>query len=79
MDRRISATKKDRKGNITALCNPGQSWSPRRTQDVVRDINSGKKSYYVQEQDRRSYLRSISGVLQAGPNDDDTLTRLPTC
>jgi len=79
MDRRISATKKDRKGNITSLCNPGQSWSPRKTQDVVRDISSGRKSYYVQEQERRSYLRSISGVLQAGPDADDTLTRLPTC
>jgi hypothetical protein len=79
MDRRIRGTKKDREGNIISLCNPGQSWSPRRTKDVVRDINSGKKSYYVQEQDRRSYLRSISGVLQAGPDADDTLTRLPTC
>lgn len=79
MDRRIRATKKDRAGNIISLCNPGQSWSPRRTQDVVRDIKSGKMSYYVQEQDRRSYLRSISGVLQAGPDADDTLTRLPTC
>ncbi len=79
MDRRISATKKDRKGNITSLCNPGQSWSPRRTQDVVRDISSGRQSYYVQDQERRSYLRSISGVLQAGPDPDDALTRLPTC
>ena len=78
MDRLIKATKKDRNGNIISLCNPGQSWSPRRTQDVVRDINSGRQSYYVQEQDRRSYLRSISGVLRAGPDDDDTLTRLPT-
>jgi hypothetical protein len=79
MDRRIRATKKDRDGKIIALCNAGQSWSPRRTNDVVRDINSGTKSYYVQEQDRRSYLRSVSGALRAGPDDDDTLTRLPTC
>ena len=79
MDRRIRATKKDRSGNIISLCDPGQSWSPRRTQDVVRDISSGRQSYYVQERDRRSYLRSISGVLQAGPEADDTLTRLPTC
>jgi hypothetical protein len=78
MDRQIRATRKDREGKIIALCNPGQSWSPRLTKDVVRDINAGAKSYYVQEQDRRSYLRSVSGALQAGPDDDDTLTRLPT-
>lgn len=79
MDRRIKATKKDRDGNIVALCNPGQNWSPRRTKDIVRDINSGAKSYYVQDQDRRFYVRSISGVLQAGQDPDDTLDRLPTC
>jgi hypothetical protein len=79
MDRRVKATKKDREGNIVALCNPGQSWSPRRTKDIARDISSGAKSYYVQEHERRSYVRSISGVLQAGQEADDTLARLPTC
>lgn len=81
MDRRVRATKKDRNGNITALCNPGQSWSPRRATDVLRDINSGKKSYYVQEQTRRTYVRSVSGMLQttADATEDNSLARLPTC
>ena len=80
MDRRVTATKTDRNGNITALCNAGQSWSPRRTEDVLRDINSGKKSYYVQEQPKRSYVRAVSGELQttADATDKNHLTELPT-
>ncbi len=81
MDRRVRSTKKDRNGNIIALCNPGQSWSPRRANDVVRDINSGRKSYYVQEKARRSYVRAVSGVLDTKPEaaPHNSLALLPTC
>ena len=81
MDRRVKSTKKDRDGNITALCNAGQSWSPRRARDVIRDINSGMKSYYVMEKELRSYVRTVSGVLQTTPDatDRNHLGRLPTC
>lgn len=80
MDRRVRSTKKDRNGNIIALCNPEQSWSPRRTADVLRDIRSGAKSYYVQGQKRRTYVRAVSGMLQttADATDDNSLARLPT-
>lgn len=77
MDRKVKSTKRDRSGNIIALCNTGQSWSPRRTTDVLRDINSGRKSYYVQTPGgRRAYLRAISGVLRT--KSDDNLSSLPT-
>jgi len=81
MDRRVRTTKKDRSGNIVALCNSGQSWSPRRARDVLRDITSGKKSYYVQNTSgKRSYIRAVSGVLQTNTNaaDENNLARLPT-
>jgi hypothetical protein len=80
MDRRVKTAKRDRGGNIVALCNVGQSWSPRRTQDVVRDIKSGKKSYYVQAGGRRRYVRTVSGVLQTtlDAEDETNLARLPT-
>ncbi len=61
MDRKVTAAKRDRKGNIVALCNSGQSWSPRRTQDVLKDIRAGRKSYYVQELPNRVYVRALSG------------------
>lgn len=60
VDRRVTATKKDASGKITALCNAGQSWSPRRTADVIKDIQNAKKSYYVEEGPRRAYLRVVS-------------------
>jgi hypothetical protein len=81
MDRRVKSTKKDSNGRITAFCNPGQKWSPRSTRDVVRDISAGRKSYYVLGQQRRSYLRSVSGKLAAGADatGGDVLDLLPTC
>jgi hypothetical protein len=81
MDRKIVSAKRDRKGNIVALCNPGQKWSPRRTKDVLGDINAGRKSYYVQGQSRRSYLRAVAGLLQttADEADGNSLARLPGC
>jgi hypothetical protein len=62
MDRRIKATKRDRNGNIIALCNPGESWSPRRTADVIKDISNNVRSYYVQQVERR-----ITGLLRRPP------------
>lgn len=81
MDRRVSSTKKDRSGKIIALCNPGQKWSPRSTRQVASDINAGRKSYYVLKQERRAYLRSVSGKLEVGPDASgtDRLAELPTC
>ena len=61
MDRRIRTVTRDRAGNIVALCNSGASWSPRRKSDVVVDILENRKSYYVQEQRRRSYVRVVDG------------------
>jgi len=81
MDRRIKAVKKDRKGNIVALCNPGESWSPRRAVDVAKDINRGMKSYYVQELSNRTYVRLLSGNLLQTTKDaanGNSLGNLPT-
>jgi hypothetical protein len=81
VDRRVRSTKKDANGKITALCKPGQKWSPRSTRDVSRDISAGRKSYYVVEHQRRSYLRNVSGELaaRAGATGADMLALLPTC
>ncbi len=81
MDRKVKTAKRDRDGNIIALCNAGQSWSPRRAKDVIRDISTGRMSYYVQPAPGgpRAYLRAISGVLRtASDGTDDRLTELPT-
>jgi len=80
MDRKVTATKKDRDGNIIALCNRGQSWSPRRIADVIKDILNNKRSYYVHEADRRSYVRVISGNALQTTSDvtsSNSLHKLP--
>ena len=61
MDRRVRAVTKDRHGKLVALCNPGESWSPRRVGDVVEDIRHNRRSYYIQEAEARSYLRLLPG------------------
>jgi hypothetical protein len=80
MDRKVRAVKRDRQGNITALCNPGESWSPRRVTDVVRDIRLNKTSYYVQQAASRRYVRLIGGrLLRTTPDatDENSLLALP--
>ncbi len=82
MDRRIKAVKKDRAGNVIAFCNPGESWSPRRTADVARDISSNERSYYVQELGRRVYVRLLSGGRLQTTKDaasQNHLSNLPAC
>jgi hypothetical protein len=62
MDRRVKSTMRDEGGNIVALCHPNASWSPRRLADVLRDISGGKRSYYVEELERRRYVRLAAGA-----------------
>lgn len=48
--RRVKQSRKNKDGDITALCNKGEFWSPRKKKDAVSDINSGRHSYYVNVQ-----------------------------
>jgi len=80
MDRQVKATRKDKDGNIIALCNASEAWSPRRKADVIKDIKSNRKSYYVKEMPRPTYVRVVSGnSLQttADQNSRNSLDRLP--
>lgn len=47
-DRQVTASGKDRDGDITKLCQSGASWSPRSKADAIRDIEGGLHTYYVQ-------------------------------
>lgn len=81
MDRRIKAVKRDRKGNVVAFCNPGESWSPVNIDVVVRDIKSARRSYYVQELPQKMYVRATAAnVLQTTPDmgSKNNLNNLPT-
>ena len=81
MDRQVKATRRDASGKIIALCNAGQSWSPRKVSSVVKELDAGTRSYYVQEGSTRTYVRVIEdGSLQTTPDEQhlNHLQQLPS-
>lgn len=60
-DRAVTRTGKDVDGDITRLCNPGESWSPRSKQDAIYDIESGNHTYYVPWNSGRTEIRVVPG------------------
>lgn len=51
--RRVTQVEKNLNGEVFALCNANEDWSPRRKQDAIQDIESLAHSYYVQWPDKR--------------------------
>ena len=52
--RYVTASRKDTDGDITALCNSGQTWSPRMKADAISDIEGNTHSYHVSWDDRKT-------------------------
>jgi hypothetical protein len=48
IERRVTRIKKNKEGDIVALCNTGSYWSPRNLINVISDIEVFKFKYYVQ-------------------------------
>ena len=59
--RRVTETLKDRYGRILALCNPDETWSPRRAGDALRDIRFGLHHYVAVGDGREADVRAIGG------------------
>lgn len=85
-DRQVTATRKDSDGDILALCNAGESWSPRAKADAIRDIENGVHTYFVRWQDGpRTEIRVVNGPTgKYLRTDRDNTTRnnlddLPDC
>lgn len=84
--RQVTRTRKDSDGDITALCNPSEDWSPRYKSDAIRDIESNTHSYYVasssqevdihvvDDPDKGKYLRTVQDETSS-----DNLDNLPDC
>ena len=84
--RDITHTRKDRDGDITALCRPGEWWSPRAKQDAIRDIEGNTHTYYASWNDgQRTLIRVVNGATgkYLRTDRDDTsknnLDDLPDC
>ena len=52
--RRVTQTREDNEGDITALCNPNADWSPRPKTAIIRDIVDEVYSYFVQIGENRT-------------------------
>ncbi len=48
IERRVTKIKKNKEGDIVALCNVGSYWSPRNLNSIIYDIEVNKFKYYVQ-------------------------------
>lgn len=85
-DRDVTQTRKDRDGDITALCNPGQSWSPRLKSGAISDIENRIHRYFVPWPDgKRTEIQVVNGPTgKYLRTDRDSTTRnnlddLPDC
>ncbi len=48
IERRVTKVKKNKEGEIVALCNAESYWSPRSLSQVISDIEILKFKYYVE-------------------------------
>jgi len=85
-DRAVHKTRKNQDGDILALCNDTESWSPRWKADAINDIDTGAHRYYVPWPDGKStWIRVVNGPTgkYLRTDKDDTpknnLDDLPNC
>ncbi|HEX8191287.1 MAG TPA: DUF3892 domain-containing protein [Allosphingosinicella sp.] len=61
--RYVTRTGKDRNGDITKLCQTGESWSPRLEADAISDIEAGTHEYWVNwTQYPETKIRVVNGT-----------------
>lgn len=55
-DRLVLKTRKGYAGDILALCNPGESWSPRFKNDAIKDIENKIHNYFVDSEGKKTAI-----------------------
>jgi len=84
-DRRVTQSGKDQDGDITKLCNPSTSWSPRYKSGAISEIEGGTHTYNVQDAGGRSGIIVVQGqtgkYLRTDPDGRaiNNLDNLPDC
>lgn len=84
-DRQVTQSRKDRDGDITALCNPGQSWSPKAKCEAIAEIENRLHTYFVMDRGQRVEIRVVHGsrgkYLRTDPDktSKNNLDDLPDC
>ena len=83
--RRVTHSRKDQDGDITALCNQGAAWSPRLKAGAVADIESKTHQYFVGVGSQEVDIHVVDGptgkYLRTDPDTTSTnnLDDLPDC
>jgi len=83
-DRQVLRSRKDKDGDITALCGDGY-WSPRLKADAISDIEKGLHTYHVGTGVKRVEIRVVKGTsgkyLRTDPDKTarNNLDDLPDC
>jgi len=85
-DRQVRKTRKDKDGDILALCDDGATWSPRAKKDAIADIEGKTHTYYVMWGSTRTEIRVVNDAVKGKylrTDKDDTsrnnLEDLPDC
>lgn len=84
--RYVNKSGKDKDGDITKLCNAGQTWSPRLKADAIYDIENKIHDYYVSWTDGQTTLiKVVNGATgkylrtQRDGSTKNNLDDLPDC
>jgi hypothetical protein len=84
-DRKVTRSRKDADGDILALCNPGEFWSPRSKHSAISDIDTAQHRYYVEVGGRRVDIHVVNGPTgkylrtSPDPSSKNNLDDLPDC
>lgn len=85
IEREITGSKKDSLGNIIAVCNSGEWWSPRSSEDVINDIEEQLYEYFVNVDGAKVNISVVLGAtgnyLRTDPDRTvkNNLDYLPDC
>lgn len=84
-DRQVTHSRKDRDGDIIALCRPVADWSPRHKANAIQDLDTKLHTYHVIANGRRVEIQVVQGAtgpyLRTDPDQttDNNLDDLPDC
>ncbi len=85
IERKVTKSRKDSNRNITAICNPGEWWSPKTSIDAIKEIEEKLYSYHVILSGEKVDIKVIRGetgkYLRTDPDKTtkNNLDELPDC
>jgi hypothetical protein len=63
VERKVTHSRKDAFGNIIKLCNPGEWWSPRNSNEIISDIKESLYTYFVIVDGQKVQIKVINGTM----------------